>query len=373
MHKWFALVLSAHVVGSCVEPISVDAEFGLGLVVVDGSITDRKGPYTVRLSRGVYISQADTINLPLENAMVTLRSSTNESEPFLEVSPGVYETGGAIEGKGGEAYWLDIKLADGRMYESEPEQIIVGGELDDVRFQYEARTRVEPFGEVRADVFNVLVDGTAAAGSPSYTRWLLERVYQVKTEPSLHYTWNPPYTPYKNPFPCSGYILVEGPPGSGGVLEQIGPCECCDCWVSQVEKAPQLSNDQLVQNGHFRDVKIGEVPITRATFQLTYQVKVTQLNISKTAFDYFTKIRLQREAADDLLQPTVARIDGNVHGINTNLPAVGMFWAASAKTVMCYLTKDDLPVPIPPVAQSTLPCYVEYEQATAKKPADWND
>ncbi len=369
----YSLALAYVILYGCVEPITVDAEFGSTLVVVEGAITDQQGPHVVRLSRGVAISEMDTANVPIEEAKVILLSSAGLQELLTETSPGRYETSQALRGQVGTSYWVRLSLPDGRVYESDPELMMAGGTLDEVHFQYEARTRLESFGEVNADVFNVLVDGTAAPGRLSYTRWKLERTFQARTEPSLHFTWNPPYSPYKNPFPCSGYILLPGPEGSGGILAQVGPCECCDCWVSQVERAPQLSDNRLVQNGRFSKVKIGEVPVNSYTLQINYQVKVTQLNLSKAAFDYFERIRDQRESAASILQPALAKVTGNIRGVNTDRPAIGLFWAASAQTVVRHLKKEDLPRPIPAPELITLPCHEFYQNAILKKPVDWVD
>jgi len=366
--KW---VLTFLILNACVEQIYFDIPPAEFQTVVEGMISDAPGPYTVFVSKGISLDADSSYRAPLSNVKVTLFDDEGNSEDFTETTPGVYKSAGIMEGRVGHSYVLRLETAEGKRFESEPERINPVGEISDIRFEFEARTVVEPFGEVNADVFNIYVDADAGNGAENYIRWKFTGTYKVITYPELHYTWNPPYTPYKDPWPCSGYILVGGPIGSGGLLEKVGECTCCTCWVSQYETEPQLSDEQLVSGGQFKNIKVGEVPITNATFHEKYLVQVEQMSLSRSAFEFFKLVRSQKEGASSLFQPPSGEIRGNIKAMNSNDAVIGIFWATSSRTSSRFIYPSDVPYPVTTIDYLTLPCYDFYSNATSTKPAAW--
>lgn len=366
--KWFVAFI---LMSACVERIDFDAPPALVFTVVDGTISDTPGPYTVSLSKGISLNADSVVRIPIEKAKIELHDDVGNVENFTETNPGVYVTGGAIQGEVGHSYYIKIETSDGDVFESEPDKINQVGEVKDIRYEFDPRTRLEPYGEVPADVFNIYVDADAGTGGENFVRWRFKGTYGVITYPALHYTWNPPYTPYKNPFPCSGYVLVNGPPGSGGLLEKRGDCTCCDCWAAHYEPAPQLSDNQLVNGGQFKNVKVGEVPINNATFHEKYLVEVEQMSLSRTAFDFFRLVRTQKESSSSLFQSPSGEIRGNIKSINSSGHVIGIFWATSIKKKVTFIYPKDVPYPLTPIDFITTPCYDSYPNASTIKPDLW--
>lgn len=354
---------------ACVEKIDFDVPAANYQLVVEGMITDGPGPYTVTMSEAMNVNIDSMIRIPISKATLTLMDDSGKSETFTEMRPGTYSTTGVIQGQVGHAYHLRIETADGRTFESEPDVIHPVGEVQDIRFEYEKRTVVESYGEVPADVFNIYVDADAGSEKENFVRWRFTGTYKVITDPAQHFTWNPPYLPYRNPFPCSGYMLTGGAPG--GLLVQVGECACCTCWAKHFETAPQLSDMQLISGNQFKNVKVGEVPINSATFHEKYMVEVEQLSLSRTAFDFFKLIRSQKEGASSLFQPPSGEIRGNIKPVNNNDPVVGLFYAASVRKKTTFIQKDDVPYPLTPMEYITYPCYDIFDNASTTKPSGW--
>lgn len=368
--RWFVAVM---LVDACVERIDFEAPPAHSQLVVEGMITDNPGPYTVKLSRAFGLDADSIVSNPVQQAQIRLYDDLGNTEDFIETTPGVYRTSGIISGQVGRAYHIRIETPEGQVFESEPDRINPVGEVEDIRFEFEPRTVVESFGEVKADVFNIYVDSRtwAEAGTEIYTRWRFTGTYEVITYPELHFTHTPPYSPYKNPFPCSGFILLPGPPGSGGTLMQVEDCTCCTCWANHFEETPQLSDTQLISGNEFRNVKVGEVPINNATFHAKYRVEVEQMSLSRTAFDFLKLVREQKENASSLFQPPSGEIRGNVKAINNNNPVIGLVWATSVTKKSIFIHRSDVPYPVTPIDFITLPCYDFYPNATATKPDNW--
>ncbi len=333
--------------------------------VVDGMISDGPGPYTVNVSKSLSLDASSPTPSPVENAKIKLYDDEGNSEDLTETTPGVYMTGGIIQGKVGHAYHIRVETSNGTVFESEPDRINPVGEVDTIRYQFEARTVQKSYGEVEADVFNILVD--ADAGDANLVRWRFTGTYKVLTHPELHSIFLQ-VSSYIDPLPCSGYVVE--PALGGGKIVKVSECTCCTCWVNQFESVPQVSDGQFISGNQYRNVKVGEVPINSATFSDKYRVEVEQMSLSKNSFEFFRLIRAQKEGASSLFQPPFGEIKGNVSPVNSTAPVVGLFWATSVKTKYLFITPAEVPYLLTPIDIITDACTV-FSNSSTTQPAFW--
>lgn len=108
---------------SCTEQLNIKFDDVNSMLVVDGRITNAKGPYEVRLFRTVDINQP-TLLSPEEGAIISIYDDRGNSDTFIEISPGIYNNlTNSFQGVVGNSYWIEIQTADGKKYESTPEVI----------------------------------------------------------------------------------------------------------------------------------------------------------------------------------------------------------------------------------------------------------
>ncbi len=108
---------------SCTEQFIPEIKEDVSILVVDGKITNAKGPYEVRLFRTVNLNQPDSLN-PEEGAIISIYDDKGNSDSFIEKSPGVYNNlTASFHGVIGNSYWIEIQTSDGKKYESIPEVI----------------------------------------------------------------------------------------------------------------------------------------------------------------------------------------------------------------------------------------------------------
>jgi hypothetical protein len=359
---------------ACVEEVSFDVPAPELLTIIEGRITNQIGGYSINISKGLSLDSDTTANSGVTGASATLFDDLGNSEHFIEFAPGRYKTTGTIQGKIGHSYFVRVTMPDGDVYESEPDTLYAGGEIIAINYEFESRTMQVPWGTTDVSVFNIFIDAQAPNTPESYIRWKYTGTFKVETFPELYMTWNPPYTPYKDPRPCSGYIVVPGPEGSGGLLKKIADCTCCTCWINNYEQAPQLADNQLIQNGSFKRVKVGEVPLLREAFEDKYQVVVEQSALTRNAFNFFSLIRNQKINASNIFQPPSGELIGNFKSTNSNNRVVGIFWAGSTNIQSIFLSKNDLPYPIPPLPLDSKldACYTLFPGATTQKPPLWD-
>lgn len=363
------LLAMVTIVDACVDRIDFKIPPAELQIVVEGMITDEPGPYTVRVSKGLGLDADSLSPSPITGAQVTLFDDAMAKEELTEVNPGEYRSHGAIQGQVGHAYHIRLYTEDGRLFESEPDTIKPVGKVEAIRYEYEARTIQKPFGEVAADVFNIYLDSEAGEGRDNLVRWRYTGTYKAVTHPELHELWLQGDKYFKDPRPCSGYVVE--PRLGGGQLTQIRECTCCTCWVNLFEEEPLLSDQQLISAGKFKHIKIAEVPINGNSFQDKFLVRVEQMSLTRKAFEFFRLVRAQKEGAASLFQPPSGAIRGNVHPVNSNGAVVGIFWATSVSQRSLFLTPGDVPyVPPPPVFVAD-GCTTYFPNSTTIKPSFW--
>jgi hypothetical protein len=306
----------------------------------------------------------------VEGAQVTLFDDEGNQELYVETEPGTYRTTGLIHGEIGHSYYIRLETSGGDIFQSGPERISPVGQIDSIYFNFEERNVETNYGETNADVFNIYVDADAGPAENNYVRLKFTGWYQVDTQPEFHTTWVVPYTPYKDPPPCSGYIVDLGPIGSGGALVKVGDCTCCTCWITQHETLPQVMDRQLISGSTFRNVKVGEVPINNLSLKGKYLVYVEQMSLSKTSFDFFELIREQKENPSDIFQTIPAGIQGNIKGVNTEKKALGMFWATARTDKKVFIFPTDVPYLIPP-ADPLFDACTFYDNSSTEMPSQW--
>ncbi len=364
--KWF-LVFSVLI--ACVDKIDFNIPSSQFQMVVEGMISDGDGPYTVKLSRSLNLNIDSIVLDPITQATIMLYEDNSASEQFIEVSKGIYSTTGIIKGKIGHSYNITILTADGKKYESEPELLNESGNAETISYEFEARkTKIIGNDELDANVFKIFVDATATNAPNNYVRWRYTGTYKIINQPELHTTLYPPDPPIKSPLPCSGYIVT--PALGGGKLEKVAECTCCICWVNNYEVMPTVSNGELIVNNLYKHVKVGEVSINGATFLEKYLVTVEQMSLSKNAYDFFNLVRIQKESASSLFQPSSGEIRGNIKAVNGSDVVIGIFWASSIKTKRIYIDKSEVPYNLVPQSGSPYACN-DLPNSTNIKPAFW--
>lgn len=365
----------ALIVGSCLDRLDyASEEADKGILVIDGSITDGPGPYKIKLFR--VSSSTDILNLaqPAIANQVILYDDAGNSELLLNRTSGLYETHpDGMRGEVGRKYHLRIELLDGSIYESDPDEMKPVMPVDSVYFEWSAQETLN--GPTKYG-FNVYMDAGGAEQEESYVRWRFTGAYEVNSYPELNWTLcnccerkGPP-----DPYPCSGVIY------DGVALKQVGPCECCTCWITDYEDKPKLNEDQVTLGDEFKKVKVGYVPFNQWTFlHNKYMVKVEQLSLSREAYEFWKVFKDQKDNASNLFQPALAKAKTNLHAINSNREAIGYFSASAVKQKILFITGADAPISVPQLdifppetnCAQWRPCDNVFVNASRTPPPEW--
>ncbi len=368
MNKFYFLKINIFIVLtclSCIDPININVDSDPGNLVVDGLITDKDGPHTIKLGRSV--SYFDRSSNPLLNrevgATLQILSSSGQLELLNEVSPGTYETSNNFKGTVGESYVLTIQLTNGKIYQSEPEIMTQNVGIDSLILSYDFRNITNKNNIVlQVNGVNVEIRPNSIESANSYYRWRYSSIHEIKTFPELR-TKNVEGGTIPDPPPCSGYIVAID-----GRLQQIANCTCCECWVSEFSSKVITSKLNFVEG--FINADLAFIEDVNGIFSIRYFIEVEQLSLSRSAHEFWTLLEAQQNQGSLFDQPA-GRINSNV--FSTDDPeeiVLGYFGASSSEKISRFIDPAFFPVRITQMDSIKNDCRQE-ENASSEKPSFW--
>jgi hypothetical protein len=352
MKKSLILFFTFLLCDSCIDRLDILAPNASSQLVVDGYITDAPGPYTIKLSRTRKVADFSPF-ATVSAKKVTIFDNAGNSEALTEIRAGVYQTSPTgIRGVIGREYFIRIETRDDKIYESIPEKINPPGSVDSVYYEFEQYKTEQGNDKYQ---FRIFMDSKGERDGENLFLWKLTGTYKVITSPDLHILILQDRRIKRDPRPCSGAILD----GSAGELLYVNPCECCECWVNQVDITPSVSDNYLVAQGQFKKVDMGIIPVEFWYFWDKTLVTVEQLSLSRSTFNYWKTIQDQKEGATSLFQPSTGKAVSNIFLKNGNEDVQGIFYASaiSKKTVFLDATKIPLGVGVIPPPPGLPPRY----------------
>lgn len=324
---------------ACIDRINLDIPREAAYpVVIDGFISDLSGPYQITVTRAYDIESKSSPRTRIAVKHLILSDDTGTEEELFQVSQGIYQTAGLIQGEVGRVYKLYIQLLDGREYESTSDTLHPTGNVDSVYFKF----RADPTVHYTTDYgFDVFFNASAGARQNYQFLWKFVGTYKVN----------------------------------------IG---CCTCWSYLYNPIPIVSDGQLVQSGQFLSVKAAYVPVTGWTFMHKVHAEVNQMSLSRNAFEFWRAVKAQQEAIGSLFQPMTGKIPNNFHQLS-GAPGdmFGLFFATSISSNAVYIRRGDVPnqnfIPnlqlAPPGGnyQGPAACIEQFPGSTDVKPPYWID
>ncbi|MBI3220283.1 MAG: DUF4249 domain-containing protein [Bacteroidetes bacterium] len=379
---------------SCVDVFEYETPEGNSILVVDGRITNTPGPYTIKLTRTQKLNELST-PLKVSAKSVSIIDNTGLSETLTETSDGVYQTNPlGIRGEIGKSYKVKIEMRDGKIYESIPEIISPAGVVDSVYYEFQTVQTEEGTSKYQ---FRIFMDSKGEQNTDNFYLWKVTGTYRVMTSPELHIILGakpaePPPPPKKDPRPCSGHIYDS----RFDKLIAVKPCECCECWADLVDSKPHISESSFVVNNQYKRVDVGVIPVEFWPFWDKTMVKVEQMSLTKSAYNFWKIIRDQKDGASSLFQPPIGQATSNIFLTNGKATVYGYFQASAVSKKIIFLNANSIPIGagIIPEPPSLPPRYIPtggviYEEfitdpfviresclgafahSTTQKPTDW--
>jgi len=357
---------------SCIDPINIDIDSDLGILIVEGAITTGRGPHKIRLSQSARYGNNvfEGSVLPVTNASVIIRDSdgnnfllTEEDFRFVAFRPpawpnadgqetyltGVYATTNDFSAVAGETYTLLITTREGIEYISLPEKVIPATDIQGLSAEF---SKV-PIG---SNEYKTGVDVYATFQDPleeqNFYMWKNSGTYKITAFPALH------------------VIIPTFPPGPA----IPDPKDCCrNCWVNESSAARSLLilSDKNI-NGNKTTIFTAFIQDDSIRFTDKYLVRIELHTLNREAFQYFSLLKNQLSINGDIFDPPPATLRGNmINMTNPDENVLGYFRVSSVSIDSMFLTRDMLLEPKPLLRFNNDCLEYRYGFATTEEPSYW--
>ena len=306
----------------------LDDNDAVNLLVVEGLITNQSGPFSVRLTYSVPMYNKWNIladYMPVEGAEVRIIDDSGNIFMLFETESGWYETEEKdLEGTPGRTYILTINTTEGKQYESSPELMQEGPDIDSVyheEFRWTYFDEETPYEENR---LNILVDTRAAGDNIAYYKWEFTETWEFRMPTYIEVAHG---TEPTSPDPSWENIEVEE--------------EKIHCWVSESSDlilVKSTADNALNKITGFILQSIGP-PDDR--LNIKYSILVKQYMISRELYNFFRKIRGSNEETGGIYEKAPTQIIGNIQCCNGDEEALGYFMASAVKTKRIFISPDE--------------------------------
>lgn len=354
---------------ACVERLDMPFLEHQPRIVVDGLVTNVSGTHSVRLFRTGSLESKVSDVTPITNATVTLSDDQGHSFPLVHTGKGIYSIQN-FQGQTGYKYQLRFTTEDGKHYESTVQQLMHGGEITDITYEFVENAINLSDLAAPHDVFRIYVDSKANTPEAGLFRWRWTSVYEALTYPQFRMKAAPGVSPpvlVHDPIPCSGYVAIL----DGLAIMQIAPCECCTCWVPDHSDNSMVSNNQFATRPEFNNVQVAQVPVDWIKFQAKFYINVEQLSLSEEVYEFWKNVQAQQEGTSSIFQPNVIRIRGNITCTSDPSEEVaGIFSVAGSTTRELFINRLDVPKVLYPDTIVN-DCRKQYPGSTNVKPLFW--
>ncbi len=348
--KYIGFVLIAFVLSTCITPINLDPDEPDPILVIDGFITDQEGVFEVIISRlsrfasianggqerfdkesEVFITdqngnRTDLKVIPLTRNEVTNPCAQNggccPTGTILQVESLGFRTDGTFKAELGNTYTLNVITFNGFRYQSTPQTIIPGSEIDSISYRYKELPSSDPV--------------SFESGVELFSHW------QDPVETANFYSWR-----------VNGIYKIDTPPKQG-VCCMLDPNDVnaqTTCWINEDNmRGNELAFNDLQSNGSTISKRVGFVQDDGLRFgnstgdpNRQYYAEVEQWALSQEAFAFFSLLKSQIEIDGDIFDPPPAEITGNIRNLDRpDEIVIGFFGAYSVKKKGVFIKRSDI-------------------------------
>lgn len=274
----YIYILLVLFLASCIDPITLEQDGEVKVLVVEGGISTDFGPHTIKLTKSAQYGDVFIGEIKNElGAKLFIRDQFGNTVSLFENGRGVYTTPANYRGEVNRSYTLIIITKDGVEYQSYPELLSRVPEIDNVSVTYvDVPIKKEDLGSTFISGVEVYVDYKDPSEIANYYKWETGGTYSLKTHPEL-------YTPPRSPSPV--------------------PKQCCElCYTTEENIAISISSDRFYNGNPFKS-KVLFIEDDGVRFSEKYIIEIEQLSISKDAYEFYELLNNQLSIKGNIFDP----------------------------------------------------------------------
>jgi hypothetical protein len=315
---------------SCIETYTprLDIYDSSSLLVVEGQITNKTGPFKVRLTESVSLYNDQNLlynDVPVSGADVQIFDDHGNAFRLFENENGWYETEDKhLKGTTGYSYTLSITTPDGQQYESTPVLMQEVPDIDKIRFEEYTTTRFEDLEPIEERRFNILVDSKPSAEENIHMRWEFEEtwIFEIPTK-----------------------VLVNHGMGEGAPPPTIESIEAekekVRCWITEPSRDILVESSVKYSAEGIRGFVLQSIGPDSDRLNSRYSILVKQYSINKELYTFFNKLREVNTETEGIFSKNPGQVFGNIVNCNTGENALGYFSASEVKTKRIFIDPSE--------------------------------
>lgn len=370
---------SAYVVGGlllllgCTDPVDPEFRYTDGLIYIDAFASDDPGSSYVEIYESGESFGLKT-NLFQDGAEVRfLRPSDGQAVSLLQSGDRYIPPPGFAIGQG-EAWKLDVVLADGRHYVSDPEKAVEPVPIDEVSVGYDPELVFLEDYDRKVPGHRLSVTFMDPAGEENYYLWQF-RSYERLVYCQICYD----YAVFRN-----GECIKPNPNNPGPPLKRYYTYSCEEaCWQIRYNQKVEVFSDEFTDGAAVTALPVGDVLLYQ---KRNIQVRLQQYALNREAYRYYKTLKDLVDNNSGFNAPLPAALLGNLS--NPEDPeeyVLGRFTVASQVSrdlfiERIFIEEDQLEEVIigqaegfadaPPPVTTSAPCD-EGPYRTAVEPPGW--
>ncbi len=356
---------------SCIDPVEPEFAIQEGLVFVEGIASTTPGATFVSIRKSAIEFTVYVVNF-VAGAQVTLSNTvTGEQVIFTELLD-AYVPPPDFAVAPGETWELDILLADGTHYKSQPETVLEEVGIAAIEASYDPKLLFREASGTFVPGHAVYIDYTDPAEDKNYYYWTF------RTFENLDFCEKCRFSLFRDG-ECIAY-----PPNSNLKPYYDYKCET-ECWRIRFPESITILDDSFTNGRELQQFRVADLPLYTREDMV---VQIQQFSLSPAAFSYYKVLQDILDDSKGFNAPPPAALVGNMRNVENPEDFVfGRFTAAAASVATLFIGRSaiaDEPIekyePIvtegfgetPPPQTTSAPCS-ETRFRTAIRPQDWID
>ena len=327
-HLLGMLIILTWILSGCSDTFYPTVDSSQQILVVDGMITNADTTYTINLSLATPYNSSNSAT-PVSNAIVTVSDNQSNTFSFTEVSPGVYNSlHGSFLGTIGRTYTLNITTTDGSVYQSTSQYMEQPLPIDSMYGIVLNKQFLVDDGLGDGGTISVYEQGIEsylnigqATGNTSNFRFISNLVIETTAEGSV------PRNPLTFPYYYWYTESLDNTINIAANNSSIGKLDVTDHDLSffamDVSRYYYIADTQSLVN---------------------YVLSIQEVAINSDTYNYYGLINQQLSAGNQLFDPIVTQVQGNIYcKSNSTKKALG-FFQASAIDTFTYVVYPNLSI-----------------------------
>ena len=294
------------------------------LFVVDGTITDQKGPHIVRISFTKPFNTAPDYS-EVSAAVVEVVDDEGNRVTLTHKGKDQYHTDTTFQGVIGRSYHVEIQLRDGKRYRSTPEELLPVPEIEDAWY---TREMVEVLTDANVLILTPRIVYKVRFKDPSgirnYYRWRYRGTYQVFA------------------------------PEANNIGDRPLPRSCSygdaranrDCWVTDFDnEVLKIGTDEFYNGKEIDNYAVFALePSVNRKFMIGYHNVIFQQSLTKEAYSYLNAVQSQAGSKGTIFETSNYQISGNIRSVdNPDEVVLGYFTVSAVTEKSVFVNGADLP------------------------------